>query len=263
MSDPTHSKITVWQSRHGPRERLAAHAHEHAYLSFVSAGSYTERVGLVDFDCAPRDVRFHPAGECHANRFGDRGAVCFNVEMPAHWFVQMEIDALPPTIAHDLSPQLLAVRCLCTRHDAEHTLAVDELLLHVVDTMRCDERVGRLADARRWIREVIAYLHDHVDSHYSLRAIATEAGVDPSYLARTFRRSMGMTLGRYVRRLRVRRAIDAIGAGRAGSLSSLAHDLGFADHAHLTRSFRAETTLTPAMFRQLVWDAESEHAMRA
>jgi AraC family transcriptional regulator len=263
MSDPTHCKLSVWQSRHGPHERLAAHAHKDAYLSFVSAGSYTERVGSVDFDCSPRDVRFHPSGECHANRFGDGGAVCFNIGMPARWFVQMEINPLPPTIAHDLSPQMTAVQRLYTRLDVDQTVAVDELVLHVVDTMRCEDRVARLADARRWMRKVIAYLHDHAEARYSLREIATEAGVDPSYLARTFRLAMGMTLGHYVRRLRVRRAIAAIGARRVDSLSSLAYDLGFADHAHLTRSFRAETALTPVEFRQLIWETENKRAIPA
>jgi AraC-like DNA-binding protein len=69
----------------------------------------------------------------------------------------------------------------------------------------------------------------------SLTGIANRVGCSPHYLSRVFHRETGMTLTTYRNRLRVLRALDALEAGER-DLSVLAARLGFADHAHLTRT---------------------------
>lgn len=55
----------------------------------------------------------------------------------------------------------------------------------------------------------------------------------------------------YRNQLRVREALDRLADGER-SLTSLATDLGFADHAHMTRTVRRETGMTPSALRQLL-----------
>jgi transcriptional regulator GlxA family with amidase domain len=55
---------------------------------------------------------------------------------------------------------------------------------------------------------------------------------------------IGCTVSQYRNRLRVSLALDQIGQG-APDLASLAHDLGFSDHAHLTRTVQAATGQNP------------------
>ena len=52
-----------------PRAILGPHVHPNAYLSFVSAGSYTERVGHVVRECESSTLLYHEAGERHENVF--------------------------------------------------------------------------------------------------------------------------------------------------------------------------------------------------
>lgn len=79
--------------------------------------------------------------------------------------------------------------------------------------------------------------------------LAGEAGVSPHYLSRIFRQETGETLSRFRNRIRIRRALDRIEAGE-GDLASLAVELGFSDHAHLTRTMREEVGIPPASVRR-------------
>ena len=54
------------------RAVLGPHSHRHAYLSFVSSGSYTERLDGLTRDCEASTLLCHAAVERHANVFHDQ-----------------------------------------------------------------------------------------------------------------------------------------------------------------------------------------------
>lgn len=81
--------------------------------------------------------------------------------------------------------------------------------------------------------------------------LARELAVSRPHLSRVFRQETGESLTGFRTRLRVRAALDRIEAGRT-NLAELAADLGFADHAHLTRTMRAELSMPPTSVRKLL-----------
>ena len=90
---------------------------------------------------------------------------------------------------------------------------------------------------------------DYVPPSFLSTPGAREVGVGPHHMSRVFHAETGQTLSSYRDRLRVRRALERIDAG-ADNLAQVAADLGFADHAHLTRAVRAELGCTPTQVRQ-------------
>ncbi len=102
----------------------------------------------------------------------------------------------------------------------------------------------RLADAAR---EALAA----DPARPGLADLARRVGCSPHHLSRVFHRQTGMTLTRYRRRLLVLAALDAIEDGER-DLTGLAARLGFADHAHLTRTVGQECGRTPRDLRQLL-----------
>jgi AraC-like DNA-binding protein len=84
----------------------------------------------------------------------------------------------------------------------------------------------------------------------TLIALGRELGVSPRHLSRLFHAYTGMTLARYRNELRTRTALEAVATG-APSLSRLAAELGFADHAHLTRTVHRLTGQPPSAHRQI------------
>jgi AraC family transcriptional regulator len=91
---------------------------------------------------------------------------------------------------------------------------------------------------------------DHEPRPARMYELAREAGMHPVYLARLFRRSFGTSMGQYLRRRRIRAVIGRLGGG--GSLSTVAHETGFADHPHMCRAFRAETGMTPSAYELML-----------
>jgi AraC-like DNA-binding protein len=118
---------------------------------------------------------------------------------------------------------------------------------------RSAETSGRAATvaARRKLVESARELLAGDPGTLGLREIARRVGCSPHHLSRVFHAETGMTVTRYRNRIRVFGALDAIEAGRQ-DLAGLAADLGFADHAHLTRTVRGECGHTPRALRRLL-----------
>lgn len=81
----------------------------------------------------------------------------------------------------------------------------------------------------------------------SLEALADVVGLSPGRLMHAFTASIGLPLRPYLMWLRTQRAAAAIVTG--ASLSEAAHAAGFADAAHMTRTFRRTFGLAPSALR--------------
>jgi AraC-like DNA-binding protein len=78
--------------------------------------------------------------------------------------------------------------------------------------------------------------------------LAKECGVSEVHLARAFRHFHGITVGEYIRNLRIAEAKRDL-ASSAESITDIAQRLGFFDQSHFTRAFKAATGLAPIRFR--------------
>jgi AraC-like DNA-binding protein len=110
---------------------------------------------------------------------------------------------------------------------------------------------GRPASAalrRRIVRDARHLLAD--DPSHTLAALARRLAVSPHHLSRIFSAATGVSVTTYRNRLRARAALERIADGES-SLTRLAAELGFSDHAHLTRTIRNETGLTPSAHRRI------------
>jgi AraC-like DNA-binding protein len=113
------------------------------------------------------------------------------------------------------------------------------------------EMVGRVvsgrpqtqARRRRLVAEARLALHERPD--LGLVELGALLAVSPYNLSRAFRLETGQTFSRFRNRLRVRFALERLAQGEE-SLTRLAAELGFADHAHLSRTVRTETGATQA-----------------
>jgi AraC-like DNA-binding protein len=140
----------------------------------------------------------------------------------------------------DLAARLLVAR---TRQGAD-TFELTERVVRLAAELRARPPARpsrRLADeARQLLAEDPVGL--------SLGQLAGMLGVSRTHLSRVFHASTGWTLTAYRQRLRVGRALDRLEAGER-DLARLAVELGFADHAHLTRVLRAEVGQPPSRVR--------------
>ena len=81
-----------------------------------------------------------------------------------------------------------------------------------------------------------------------LARVAREVGSSPYHLARAFKRTMGVTLHQHRLLLRLHASLAML-RDTSRDLSTIALDLGFADHSHFTMTFRRRFGVTPSRWR--------------
>jgi AraC family transcriptional regulator len=114
------------------------------------------------------------------------------------------------------------------------------------------------ASARRqpaWFRTVVEPLHEQAREDVSVAEVAGAVSVHPAHLARVLRWPTGLSIGSYVRRLRLEWAA-AQSATTDAPLGTVAADAGFADQSQCTRAFKRHTGLTPGNYRRVVRRSE-------
>ncbi len=82
----------------------------------------------------------------------------------------------------------------------------------------------------------------------TLAWLAERSAMTPSHLVRVFKREYGITPHAFLLDCRIRRAREALSAGRP--IAEVAHDWHFADQAHFQRIFKRFTATTPNRFRR-------------
>lgn len=128
---------------------------------------------------------------------------------------------------------------------------IEELLLTVVGIV-AEELGGRSATSPlgspRLVRRAQELLADRLHDPPDLEQLARAANCSRYHLCRVFKSQTGLTISRYLHRLRVNEALSRILEGET-RLTRLAHDLGFSSHSHFTQVFRREIGLTPSAVR--------------
>ena len=99
------------------------------------------------------------------------------------------------------------------------------------------------------LREVQAYIDDHLEGDLSLEAMAGRACMSPRHFARCFRRELNMTPARYVLKVRMEAARRVLEDGHA-SLAQIARQCGFGSTETMRRHFLRELQITPWDYRQ-------------
>lgn len=101
------------------------------------------------------------------------------------------------------------------------------------------------------LAQIKAYIADHLQDRRLGPALLAQAfGVSTRYVHALFENE-GVTVGRYIRSLRVaacRRALEQAGSAQQRSLTELALEWGFYDLSHMTRCFRAEYGEPPGQY---------------
>jgi AraC-like DNA-binding protein len=106
---------------------------------------------------------------------------------------------------------------------------------------------GRAQEPDARVRRVIVWAAEQLEGQVSLADAVAVAGISASRLRHLFVEQTGLPFKTYLLWLRLTRAVERIAAGV--SLTEAAHDAGFSDSAHLSRTFRRMFGVAPAALR--------------
>jgi AraC-like DNA-binding protein len=129
-------------------------------------------------------------------------------------------------------------------------LVRDEAVLRAVETLKPHLRPGPETPRERTehaaVRRAVAHLRAHWDQPVPLHQLATVAGLSRFELVRRFSRQVGLPPHAFQTDLRINAARRLLTSGRPPA--EVAQACGFADQAHLTRTFRRMVGITPGRY---------------
>lgn len=234
------------------------HYHDDANLVFMLSGSLVQSMGSEATLLTPHSLMYVPAGEIHATSFGRQGARCFFVGIDAMWIQtkldRARVDGSRPRITEGrsyLQPLGLKIYEEFKDPDSLSEMIVEGALLELFGRW-FRERSEPGHHVPGWLKSVKILLHDSFREPISLTDISEAVGVHPSQIARQFHKAYGVTVGEYLRKLRVDFVADKLRHSGKGieALTDLALEAGFSSHAHMSSIFKRMTGMTPSQYKK-------------
>jgi AraC-like DNA-binding protein len=204
---------------------------------FISAGDESQdshpAVGDVDgLLLTPCTALLESAWRCDAGRLGSQPAFTARVQ-PSDPRLQQAAAALAKCGTQS---------ALADDAVIEETV-VDVLAVTAAHTGARPARARHDSKLTGAIKEIVSAC----DGRLSLSDIGTQLGASPTYLTDAFRRSEGIPISQYHRRLRLARALADL--PHTDDITALALHYGFSSHAHFSSAFRSVFGRTPSEYR--------------
>ncbi len=260
LRDPRLPHVEVRDATDARAAGYGLHSHDTVSVGLVTGGrsTYLHERGAdeVDAGCV---VLMNP-GAMHACNPHAGSAWSYRmVYLDADWWrrLQCELDAdragaLREFDATSLRDAALGARVtrVCERlADARaDVLAREEAVVDLAAALH-----ARAGDPRRAVggspglARVAALLTERCDQSFSLAQLCAVAGLTEAHLVRSFKRRYGMTPHAFLIDRRLQRSRQELRRGRA--IADVAAEFGFADQAHLQRTFRRVWATTPGRYR--------------
>jgi AraC-like DNA-binding protein len=238
--------------------RYALHSHDTLTVALVEAGAATFELEGERHLAPARSAFVIGPGRPHTGESAAPDGYTYKVlyvdRATAATYLGVDPDR-PPTRPEVVVKYQPVIRALSHMHrlfaDAGMALEVDETLVGAINALQpliTDYAPSRYRpDARHVaVRRARDYLHDHWNRPVTLRQLASQAGLSPHRLSRTFHAELGIPPSVYQRQLRIEKAKHGLRAGTPPATVAL--DCGFYDQAHLNRVFKRHVGTTPSRY---------------
>lgn len=233
-------------------DEVPRHTHEDAHFLLIIDGLYITSARNVSQRCSSPTLIFNPPGTTHRDRFHTRGARFLTLSVKPDALTRPPgaadlIDHAVGFFGGEVSWLALKLYKEFRRPDELSAFVLEGLALELLGRALRSCR-GPEASPPRRLQLAHQLIHDRFGEPLTVGEIARAVGAHPVYLVRAFRERYGLTVGEYLRRLRVEFACRQISRTDA-PLARIAADAGFYDQSHFTRTFKRLTGMTPTEYR--------------
>ncbi|MBR7016898.1 MAG: AraC family transcriptional regulator [Lachnospiraceae bacterium] len=104
-------------------------------------------------------------------------------------------------------------------------------------------------DARNNINFLVWYINTHCQERLNLKDMAAMIGVTSNYLCRLFRQEKGITIGRYIEHVRLKKAAQEL-LDTDRFVQDISVSYGYRNDSYFCKVFKKEFGLTPAEYRE-------------
>lgn len=246
MLPQQHDGLSLIYAHYAPLEYQSPHSHDTANITLIRSGALVERSAAYVTRANAFSVVVKPQYCVHADDFGPAGAQTLQLRLSpelARLFTRfMDYRWIPNGEAGRAMAAFLS-------DPAPDSLRIWNGFIDVLGALPVPAAMKERGVPDRKLRDLAARISESPGEGLSVREVAAQLGMHPVSLARAFRRQHGFSITGYIRRARILHACRLM-HDRSLSLTAIALETGFADQAHLTRAFCAETGLPPGAFRK-------------
>ncbi|XDD49832.1 helix-turn-helix domain-containing protein [Leptospira sp. WS92.C1] len=114
----------------------------------------------------------------------------------------------------------------------------------ILNELKKENAIRKERDPR--IEQVLKKLSQSIPENPSIEELTESTGLSESRLIHLFKEEVGIPMRKYIQWLRIKACVLHLSAG--STLTAAAHEAGFADQAHMSRTFREMFGLKPSLF---------------
>ncbi|MEM8765584.1 MAG: helix-turn-helix transcriptional regulator [Bacteroidota bacterium] len=227
------------------------HFHENPYFMYVLQGDVYDVNRKSKKTCPPGSLIFHNWQEAHYNTKETSYARGFHIEFRRKWFEDKQLDIAlwegSDLVKHPMAHHLLAKIYFEFRfQDAISPLSIELLMLQFCEGIQKhqfpeEKRPSWTKTLQELLQTDLAPMH--------LEGLSNYLGIHPVHLSRAFPKYFDCSLGDYLRKQKIQRALPYLFEGNF-SLTEIANICHFSDQSHFTRTFKAYLGQTPSAFQK-------------
>jgi len=228
------------------------HYHENPYFMFVLHGNMLDFNKKVKSLLPTGSLMFNNWQEQHYGLRHSSEAAGFHVEFERSWFKKNEIDLEifeGSQKINDPHIQLLISKIYFEflLSDKHSEISTDLLLLQICDALSIKKHTDN-NDVPTWVKKLKEILHDD-PTNVTLQSLSKEIGVHPVHISRAVPKYLSISLGEYIRKIKLQKAISFL-LDSSMSLTEIAYHAGFSDQSNFNHVFKHYYQVSPGHFRK-------------
>jgi len=200
--------------------------HNRALLDWLKVDAEKDLIGKTDFDIHPRD-------QAEAYRREDRRVM--ETREPL-------VDLVHPVTGGEGAKTWFQVI-------KEPLFDKRGQVAGVVGMMRDYRRAGLAIAPYLEMQRVFDYINDHFQREIAVKDLASLVDLSTSQFQRRFRKLFNTSPASYINHVRIQTACRLL-TSSTDTISQIANRTGFYDHSHFSKVFKAQTGVSPTVYRR-------------
>jgi AraC family transcriptional regulator len=228
---------------------MPTHQHGDSHFALILGGAVEHQAGRDRVSMTEKSACYIPVGDKHSDLFlGNARVFEIMLEGSRHSVLGESCAARSFHRQHPAAALLTSVYREFRNQDAYTPVMLESLTVELLVSLHRQQTDERAGERPRWLDRARDMLHDEFSQNLRLEHIACEVGVHPAHLTKAFRQRFGVSIGEYMRQLRIAKARNLLEFSDL-QIGEIAITTGFADQAHFTRTFKKYTGQTPTSCR--------------
>lgn len=149
-----------------------------------------------------------------------------------------------PFSADDILRSAISLFRVCREQDRRAAREVISPVPHTValDTPNIHQKA---------VLKAQSYIVENLHEEIRLKDVAAYCGMSANHFSRVFTQTSATNFNEFVRRTRVRRAVEMLADPRA-TMKAICYEVGFNDESYFSRIFRRYIGMTPSMYQKAI-----------